>query len=104
MAEPQKYTLSTTSKTVYGVRLFQIIRTADGAVGGWLESEANLSQQGTAWVFGEAQVYGQARVSGQAVVYDQAQVYDQDGVDMEAWLACMKLAAWIERMKAKGKT
>lgn len=46
-----------------------ISRIADGELGGWLESEANLSQEGDAWVYGNAQVYGNARVSGNARVY-----------------------------------
>lgn len=54
-----------------------VVRAGD--LGGWLESERNLS--GTAWVSGAAQVSGDARVSrdarvsGAARVYGNAQVY-----------------------------
>ncbi len=44
-----------------------------GDVGGWIESESNLS--GGAWVYGDARVSGGARVSGDAQVYDNAWVY-----------------------------
>ena len=46
-----------------------------GDKGGWIESEANLSQYGDAWVYGDARVYGNARVSGDARVYGNAEVY-----------------------------
>ena len=45
-----------------------------GDIGGWIESEKNLSQVGIAWVSGEAQVYGQAHVSGEARVYGRLKV------------------------------
>ena len=37
-----------------------------GEVGGWIETESNLSVSGNAWVFGNAKVYGDAEVSGNA--------------------------------------
>lgn len=45
-----------------------------GKVGGYIESEQNLSQEGDAWVSGNAQVYGNAWVYGNARVYGNAQV------------------------------
>lgn len=33
-----------------------------GDLGGWVESESNLSKSGTAWVFGDARVFDGARV------------------------------------------
>lgn len=51
-----------------------------GELGGWIEKEENLSQEGTAWVqhnakvFGAARVYGDACVSHQACVSGKAQV------------------------------
>ena len=59
-----------------------------GDKGGFVESEENLSQVGScwiyndtkvcgnAWVFGDAKVYGNAQVYGNTKVYDNAQVYD----------------------------
>ena len=40
-----------------------------GAVGGYIESEKNLSHEGNAWVSGNARVCGDARVCGNAQVY-----------------------------------
>ena len=45
-----------------------------GAVGGWIESESNLSENGNAWVYGDAKVCGNARVCGNAWVYGDAKV------------------------------
>ena len=45
-----------------------------GTVGGYIESEQNLSQEGDAWVSGDARVSGNARVSGDAWVSGNAQV------------------------------
>ena len=47
---------------------------AKGEVGGFVEKEANLSQEGDAWVSGDAQVYGDAWVSGDARVSGNARV------------------------------
>ena len=46
-----------------------------GDLGGWIESEKNLSHEGNAWVADEAIVYGEAGVSGNAIVYGNAKVY-----------------------------
>ena len=45
-----------------------------GDLGGWIESEDNLAQDGDAWVYDEAKVFGRALVRGSARVADRAQV------------------------------
>ena len=63
-----------------------------GEVGGYIESEQNLSQKGgawvsgNAWVSGDAQVYGGARVYGDARVYGNAWVSDNARVYGDAWV------------------
>lgn len=57
-----------------------------GDLGGYIESERNLSQEGNCWVSDEARVYDNAKVSGNARVYNDAkvfgnaQIYDNAGV------------------------
>lgn len=57
-----------------------------GDLGGYIESERNLSQEGDCWVYDEARVYDNAKVSGNARVYNDAkvfgnaQIYDNAGV------------------------
>lgn len=76
----------------------------NGDLGGWVETERNLSQDGDAWVcsdawvcdnarvynnaqvFGNSRVYGYAEVYGNAFVYGNAQVYDSARVSGDAWV------------------
>ncbi len=66
----------------FGTKLYQIKCTKtfkyakEGELGGYIEKEENLSQEGDAWVSDNAQVSGNARVSDNARVYGTARVYD----------------------------
>ena len=86
----KKYELTSETKTWFGRTLFRIRAVAgfgvvvEGELGGFIESEKNLSQDGQAWVCGEAQVCGEARVYGEAQVYGEARVYGQARVCGEA--------------------
>lgn len=59
---------------VFGKKLFRIKALVDiecrgvsaGDLGGYIEDEKNLSQEGNAWVYGDARVYGDAEVYGDA--------------------------------------
>ena len=42
-----------------------------GDIGGWIETEKNLSMYGNAWVSDDARVFGNARVSDDARVFGQ---------------------------------
>ena len=42
--------------------LRQIRRISDGEIGGWVESQHNLSHEGDCWVAGNARVYDDAHV------------------------------------------
>ena len=83
-----KYEFTGETKKYYQNTLHRIRRLSDGRIGGWIESEKNLSQEGNCWVDGEAivyddakvydnaQVFGNAEVSSHAKVYGEAQIYD----------------------------
>lgn len=53
----------------------------EGAIGGYVEKEENLSQEGNAWIYDNAvvrdnaQIYGDAHVCNNALVRDNAQVF-----------------------------
>lgn len=55
----------------FGCKLYQIKALVSfgnveaGELGGYVESEENLSQTGDAWVYGNARVYGDAWVGGE---------------------------------------
>ena len=76
----KKYELTDETKVVCGHTLHRIKAIVDFAfvkkdeIGGWIETEDNLAQDGNAWVSGNAWVYGNARVYGNAWVYGNAEV------------------------------
>ena len=88
----KKYELTSETKVIDGAEVHRIKALKSfgnikkGELGGWIESEKNLSQYGNAWVFdnaiicenatvdGHAMVYGNARVDGNAMVYGNAMV------------------------------
>ena len=77
-----KYTLvKEDTKIIYNTTLYRIKALKDfgnvkrGDLGGYIESEKNLSQEGDCWVFGDARVFENARVFGNAEVYGNAKVY-----------------------------
>lgn len=69
-----------------------------GDLGGWIETENNLSQEGdcwvgdnawvsgNAWVANDAQVKGSAWVKGSATIYGNARVRGNARVDDNAWV------------------
>ena len=77
----QKYEFTGETKDIHNCTVRQIRRISDGEVGGWIESEKNLSHEGDCWVYGDALVsgdawvYGNAKVSGNAHVFGDAHVY-----------------------------
>ena len=78
----KKYELTDETKGIGGITLHRIRALMDisrygaraGDIGGWIESESNLSQYGDAWVSDDARVYGNAVVCGDARVYGEALV------------------------------
>lgn len=98
----KKYELTTETKVVYGHTLYRIRALVafgnvdTGELGGWIEKESNLAQDGNAWVYGDAEVYdnawvygdaevyGNARVSGDAEVYGHARIYGDTKVSNHA--------------------
>ena len=78
---------------VCGKKLYRIQALKDfarvkvGDIGGYIETESNLSQSDNAWVSGNARVYGDARVSGNARVYGNAWVYGDARVYGNAWVS-----------------
>lgn len=95
----KKYMLTDETKVIDGRTLHRIKALKDfgdieaGSLGGFIEKEENLGQEGEAWVnenacvfgdarisdnaqiFGNALIYGYAVVCGNAFIFDEAQVY-----------------------------
>ena len=77
----KKYGLTAEFIEQWGKKLFRIKALISfgsveaGELGGYVEKEDNLAQDGDAWVCDDAWVYGDARVYGDAEVYGNARVY-----------------------------
>ena len=66
-----KYEFTGETKQIPGGHtLRQIRRLSDNLIGGWIESENNLAQEGKCWVHEDAHVCGNARVTGNAQLYN----------------------------------
>lgn len=71
----RKYTFTGETCVYKKHTLRRIKRLSDGVVGGWIETEYNLSQEGDCWVGDDAKVFDQARVRDDAKVFDRACVF-----------------------------
>ena len=66
---------------IFGKKLFRIKalvefgNVKEGDLGGFVEKESNIDDDGNAWVSGNAQVFGNAKISGNAQVYGNAWVF-----------------------------
>ena len=79
-ATDKKYVLATVrggGEKGSGAKLYRIKALKDfddvkaGSYGGWVASEANLSQEGECWIYNESVVVGDARVTGDAKVKNE---------------------------------
>ena len=76
----KKYELTEETIIVDGHTLHRIRALKDfadveaGDLGGFIESERNLSHEGNCWIYDDAKVYSEARVYDNAKVYDAATI------------------------------
>lgn len=81
-----KYKLtSETNQLVDGTKVYRIVRLTDNLKGGWVQSESNLSQEGTCFIYDETVVYGNAKVYENAKMYGDAKVYGNAIMSKNAW-------------------
>jgi len=59
---------------IRALRDFGDVRTGD--LGGWVESEHNLSHEGNCWLYDDAKAYDGAWLAGEAKAYDSAELID----------------------------
>ena len=93
-------------KVSYETEDVEMYEMMKGELGGWLESLANLSQEGKCWVhsdgyvMGAARVYGDAQVKGGAEVGDSARV--GDSVELNGEFGIGGTAKVLDSAKVKG--
>ena len=89
-------------RTLYRIKAVKDFDIAlSGHLGGFIESESNLSHKGRCWVGGNAKVYGSAQVVDDALVTDLAQVANDAKVSGEATV--MGNAGVINNAQISGK-
>jgi hypothetical protein len=76
-----KYTINSEGRVV-ALKDFGDVKTGD--IGGFVDTFANLSAYGDAWIYGNARVYGNAQVYENARVAGNAQVYENARVAGDA--------------------
>ena len=78
----KKYKLTNDIFVYHDIKLYRIKALKDfddvskGQLGGYIESEKNLSQEGNCWVYDNAMVYNNARVYNNAKIHDSVHVYN----------------------------
>lgn len=89
----KKYELTADTKIHAGTTLHRIRALksfgpiAAGELGGYIERETNLAQDGNAWVYGNARVYGNAQVYGGKHIKTVAMASRSDGWTFAAYMA-----------------
>lgn len=94
-------TITVRQKTLYRIRALRSFSDVkEGDLGGYVESESNLSQFDNCWIYDEAKVFGDARVLHNATVHMNAQVYDQAQINDDAFIS--KNASVCQRALVSG--
>lgn len=82
-----KYILTSETKVVFGRHTLHRIQCTEafsdvlvGDLGGFVESEANLSQLGLCWIYDDAMCFGAATVRDDAVLRNNSSAYDSADV------------------------
>ena len=113
MTQQKKYefvegdTIQHNGRTLRRIRAIVAIglSVASGELGGYIESEENLSQvSGNAWVYGNARVYGDAQVYGDARVYGNAQVSGDARVYGDAQVENNRSIFWASKVGTENGT
>lgn len=86
--------------TLYRIRLLKsLCNMTPGTLGGFIEDESNLSQEGTCWVYEEAAIYGHSMVTEKAWVGGSSRVY---GHSIIRGNCCIDDVAVIRNSEIKG--
>jgi len=104
-----KYEILNESRIVDGRKVYRIRSLKDfanvskGDLGGWVERETNLSQQGDCWIYGEAVSMENAVVENNAKLMDSAIAYGDAMVLDNAVLADRSKIYEVARIYDKAK-
>lgn len=85
----------------------RILRLQDLNIGGWVEREENLAQDGDCWIADDAVVIGDAKVMDDAIVSGEAMVMDMSTIAGKAEVsdyATIRNTAVLDNAKVGGYT
>ena len=88
----KKFELTNETKIVNGKTLYRIKALKDlaniktGDLGGFVQSEHHLSQNGNCWIYDDACVYDNAWVLDDVQVFGNAKIYEDAEVWQNAWI------------------
>ena len=83
----KKYKITNTTKTINGKTLYRIealknfVGISQGMAGGYVESEANLNQEGDCWIYGGVNVYDNANISGNIKIAGRCEICGDVKID-----------------------
>lgn len=89
----KKYILTEETKEVGGriLHRIQAVRDFDavqkGDLGGWVESEENLSHDGNCWVFGDGRVFGNGKIFDNGRVFGDGEVFGNARIGVNAYIS-----------------
>lgn len=73
----ENITMEHNGRTLYRIKALRDFGNVyEGDLGGWVESEENLSHEGNCWIYDEGKVYKHGHVIGDGKVLNFAEVYD----------------------------
>ena len=95
METEKKYKLTDEYITIDNTKLYRIEAIKNfadvhkGDKGGFVESEENLSQNGSCWIYDDAKVFGNANISGYAYIAS-----DSDYIVFKNWWSSGRYFTW----------
>ena len=69
-------TMKFEGRTLYRIRALRNFSDVDtGELGGWVESESNLSQEGDCWIYDNAKCVDNARMYDNSTIYNNSEIH-----------------------------
>ena len=72
--ETKKYELTSETKVIWGTTVHRIKRLSDNLLGGFVESESNLSQEGSCLIYGNAVAMNNSMMSGNSEMSENSKM------------------------------
>jgi NDP-sugar pyrophosphorylase family protein len=82
-----KYSIVVNGQTLYRIKALKSFRGINtGQLGGFVQSDNNLSHKGLCWVYDNSKVYNNAKILGDSYITGNAQIYDNARIKGNSWV------------------